>query len=75
MIIDNLGIKSDKIKVWWKILADSARIHGDKYDYSLFEYINSNDKVKIICREHGVFEQEWETIHMVKDVVNVIKKD
>jgi hypothetical protein len=50
--------QSDKIKKYGeKFLADSARIHGDKYDYSLFEYINSNDKVKIICREHGVFEQ------------------
>jgi len=31
--------------------------HGDKYDYSLVEYINSVLKVKIICPEHGVFEQ------------------
>ena len=32
-------------------------IHGDKYDYSLVLYINSQIKVKIICKEHGVFEQ------------------
>ena len=31
--------------------------HGDKYDYSLVEYIDSKSKVKIICKEHGVFEQ------------------
>jgi DNA-binding transcriptional regulator WhiA len=31
--------------------------HGDKYDYSLVNYINGTTKVKIICREHGVFEQ------------------
>lgn len=32
-------------------------VHGDKYDYSLVEYVKSNQNVKIICREHGVFEQ------------------
>jgi len=31
--------------------------HGDKYDYSLVEYVNSKIKVKIICPEHGMFEQ------------------
>lgn len=30
---------------------------SDKYDYSLIEYININEKVKIICPVHGVFEQ------------------
>ena len=32
-------------------------IHGDKYDYSLTEYVNTETKVKIICSLHGVFEQ------------------
>jgi hypothetical protein len=32
--------------------------HKGKYDYSLVEYINSKTKVKIICNEHGVFEQK-----------------
>jgi hypothetical protein len=31
--------------------------HGDTYDYSLVEYVNSSTKVKIICKEHGEFEQ------------------
>lgn len=31
--------------------------HGDKYDYSLVDYVNVRTKVKIICGEHGVFEQ------------------
>lgn len=35
----------------------SLSIHGNKYDYSLVEYINYNKKVKIICPEHGSFEQ------------------
>ena len=32
--------------------------HGDKYDYSKVEYINSNTKVIIICKEHGEFLQD-----------------
>jgi hypothetical protein len=32
-------------------------IHGDKYDYSKVNYIKSSAKVKIICPEHGAFEQ------------------
>ena len=32
-------------------------IHGDKYDYSKVEYVNSNTKVCIICPEHGEFWQ------------------
>lgn len=33
------------------------KVHCGKYDYSLVNYINANDKVKIICRKHGVFKQ------------------
>ena len=32
-------------------------VYGEKYDYSLTEYINSKLKIKIICPEHGIFEQ------------------
>lgn len=30
--------------------------HGDRYNYSLVQYDKSKTKVKIICKEHGVFE-------------------
>lgn len=41
-----------------ELFAEKARkIHGDKYDYSLAECDGNKNKVKIICREHGVFEQ------------------
>ena len=33
-------------------------VHGDKYDYSKVEYINSDTKVCIICPIHGEF---WQT--------------
>jgi hypothetical protein len=36
----------------------AREIHGDKYDYSKVEYINSKTKVCIICTEHGEF---WQT--------------
>jgi hypothetical protein len=31
--------------------------HGDKYDYSLVEYKNSKNKIIIICKTHGPFNQ------------------
>ena len=31
--------------------------HGTKYDYSLVDYVKNYIKVKIICKEHGIFEQ------------------
>ena len=35
----------------------SNKIHFNEYDYSLVEYKLHRKKVKIICKEHGVFEQ------------------
>jgi hypothetical protein len=35
----------------------SILIHGDKYDYSNVEYTKRCNKVKIICKLHGEFEQ------------------
>ena len=41
-------------------ITKAKEIHGDKYDYSLVDYINSSAKVKIICPIHGVFEQNYQ---------------
>lgn len=35
----------------------AREVHGDKYDYSKVEYVTSDDKVCIICPEHGEFWQ------------------
>ena len=35
----------------------AQQIHGQKYDYQLVDYKNAHTKVKIICPEHGIFEQ------------------
>ena len=41
-----------------EIFLEKAKIkHGDKYDYSNVVYSKSNDKVIIICKEHGEFLQ------------------
>ena len=36
----------------------AKEVHGDKYDYSKVEYINSKTKVCIICPKHGEFWQK-----------------
>ncbi len=35
----------------------AKEIHGDKYDYSKVNYTLMNNKVCIICKEHGEFMQ------------------
>ena len=35
----------------------AKKVHGDKYDYSKVEYIDSKTKVCIICPKHGEFLQ------------------
>lgn len=32
-------------------------VHGERYDYSATNYVNTHSDVKIICKEHGAFEQ------------------
>ena len=34
-----------------------TKIHNNIYDYSLTDYKNHKTKVKIICKEHGIFTQ------------------
>jgi hypothetical protein len=40
-----------------EFIKKGTQLHNDKYDYSKVEYVNSRTKVKIICPEHGEFEQ------------------
>jgi very-short-patch-repair endonuclease len=40
-----------------EFIIKSNIIHNNKYNYSFVEYINSKNKVKIICPIHGEFEQ------------------
>jgi len=41
-----------------EFIKKSKLIHGEnKYDYSLVDYSGSRNYVKIVCKEHGIFEQ------------------
>lgn len=40
-----------------EFILEAKQIHGDLYDYSKTIYISSFNKVKIICKIHGEFEQ------------------
>jgi very-short-patch-repair endonuclease len=44
-----------------RFINKSKNIHGDKYDYSLVVYKDKITNVKIICPEHGIFEQRPDT--------------
>ncbi len=40
-----------------EFITHAREIHGDRYDYSLVEYVSNKIIVKIICPEHGIFKQ------------------
>ena len=48
----------DDQKLKGEFLEKAFKIHGNKYDYSKVEYVNSKTKVCIICPIHGEFYQE-----------------
>jgi Protein of unknown function (DUF723) len=39
-------------------IEQSRQVHGGKYDYSLVKYSGNKGKVKILCPQHGLFEQQ-----------------
>ena len=41
-----------------EFIEKAKKVHGDKYDYSKVEYVDTKTKVCIICPEHGEF---WQT--------------
>lgn len=46
-----------KKKTTEQFINQANRIHKNTYDYSSTQYRGANDKIKIICKEHGIFEQ------------------
>ena len=46
-----------KRKTTEDFIKEAIIVHGDRYDYSKSEYINTNTNVIIICKEHGEFNQ------------------
>lgn len=47
-----------------KFIEDANKIHNNKYDYSLIEYVNSHSRLLIKCPIHDIFEQNA-TCHLV----------
>ena len=55
------GYESSKIKNREgieNIINRCTKTHGNKYDYSLVDKDIVSDKIKIICKKHGIFEQQ-----------------
>lgn len=51
-------IKKRRSKITTKqVIQDFKRVHGELYNYSLVTYKTMHTKVKIICSQHGQFEQ------------------
>ena len=51
-------IRSNKArKTFEEFIEKAILVHGDKYDYSKVNYIDTDYKVIIICKIHGEFEQ------------------
>jgi Zn finger protein HypA/HybF involved in hydrogenase expression len=40
-----------------KFIEEAIELYGDKYEYDLVEYLGNKILVKIICKNHGVFER------------------
>lgn len=43
------------------LIQEFKKKHGDKYDYSQVEYKGCCEYIKIVCKKHGVFEQNPST--------------
>lgn len=58
MIVSKGGAKAgERNHTTAEYLALYHAVHGDRYDTSLVDYKDSVTKIKLICAEHGVFEQ------------------
>ncbi len=40
-----------------EFITSCQEVHKDIYDYSLVKYVNNRNKIKIICKKHGEFDQ------------------
>lgn len=51
------GFEIDKGFLFKQFLERANKVHGDRFDYSKFEYNNWNTSSVVICKEHGEFSQ------------------
>lgn len=47
------------IKNTEQFIQKSKEVYGDKYEYTNSIYVNAKTKIKITCKEHGIFEQNY----------------
>ena len=40
-----------------EFIEKARAVHGDKYDYSLVDYMSSSENIRIICPKHGIIKQ------------------
>jgi hypothetical protein len=45
-----------------EFIEKAIKIHGDKYDYSLVEYIGNKKNIKII--KDGIIFEQWPNTHL-----------
>ena len=57
-----------------QFIAQCKAIHGNRYDYSQTVYRGKRQKITIICREHGPFEQ-WPGNHLNGEGCKWCKRD
>lgn len=53
--IDARTVKITKTRA--QFAADATLVHGGRYDYSRFEYVDAKTPGTIVCQKHGPFEQ------------------
>lgn len=47
-----------------KFIEEAMIVHGDKYNYDLVEYVDCNEKVKIVCNECKTIFQQIPSAHL-----------
>ena len=52
----------------------AVQTHGNRYDYSMSEYVGSSNNIKIICKIHGIFEQTPDNHYAGRGCLRALKK-
>jgi len=53
----NSKISDSKLNTTTKFIQQASSVHCGKYDYSKVEYVGAKNKVTIVCKKHGTFQQ------------------
>lgn len=53
----NIAIAERQRKSKEQFIHDARAVHGERYDYSLVDYVSARSSIKVICPKHGEFKQ------------------